>query len=165
MTKQNVQVMEPELCAHPEAFCLVGYPIEAEAGLDTVQRGAYWQGKQFPPFDAAEYAKIGGGPAEIGVWTHEDGRMIYVFGYVVPALGYVPEGMQAVTIPGGDFAVFQVPACKGADELGEAVLATWRYACEEWLPGSAYEVDSSRSAFEYYLDSDSRIYIPVKEKA
>jgi len=86
-------------------------------------------------------------------------------GYSVPEIGYVPETMRSVTIPGGDFAVFQVPACKGADELGEAVRATWRYACEQWLPGSAYAVDSSRSAFEYYLGSDSRIYIPVKEKA
>ena len=164
MTKQNVQVMEPELCAHPEAFCLVGYPIEAEAGLDTVQRGAYWQGKQFPPFDAAEYAKIGGGPAEIGVWTHEGGRMIYVFGYVVPALGYVPEGMQAVTIPGGEFAVFRAPAHQSTEELGENLRATWRYACDEWLPGSAYEADPSRMAFEYYLGSSAMVYIPVKWK-
>ena len=155
----------PELCAHPEAFRLVGYPIEAEAGLDTVQRAAYWQGKQFPAFDAAEFAKIGASGAEIGVWTHEDGRMIYVFGYVVPEIGYVPEGMQAVTIPGGEFAVFSAPAYKSAQELGDNLRAAWRYACDAWLPGSAYEADPTRMAFEYYLGSSAEVYIPVKRKA
>ena len=165
MTKQNVQVMEPELCAHPEAFCLVGYPVEADPSLDTVQRGAYWQGKQFPPFDAAEYAKIGGGPAEIGVWTHEDGRLIYIFGYVVPEIGYVPETMRSVTIPGGEFAVFRAPAHKTAQELGDNLRETWRYACDEWLPGSAYEADPTRMAFEYYSGSDAAVYIPVRGRA
>ncbi len=154
----------PELCAHPEPFYLVGYPIEAEAELDTVQRAAYWQGKQFPPFDAAEFAKIGASGAEIGAWTHEDGRMIYVFGYVVPALGYVPEGMQAVTIPGGEFAVFRAAAYKSAEELGDNLRAAWRYACDEWLPGSAYEADPTRMAFEYYLGSSAEVYVPVKQK-
>jgi len=60
--------------------------------------------------------------------------------------------------------VFQVPACKGADELGDAVRATWRYACEQWLPGSDYEVDQERVPFEYYLESNSLVYMPVKKK-
>lgn len=155
---------KPELCTHPEPFRLVGYPIEAEAELNTVQRAAYWQGKQFPAFDAAEFAKIGASGAEIGVWTHEGGRMIYVFGYVVPEIGYVPEGMQAVTIPGGEFAVFSAAAYKSAEELGENLRAAWRYACDEWLPESAYEADPSRMAFEYYLGSSAEVYIPVKQK-
>lgn len=155
---------KPELCAHPEPFYLVGYPIEGAPDLDAVQRAAYWQGKQFPAFDAAEFEKIGSDGAEIGVWTHEDGRMIYVFGYVVPEIGYVPEGMQAVTIPGGEFAVFRAAAYKSAEELGENLRAAWRYACDEWLPGSAYEADPTRMAFEYYLGSSAEVYIPVKQK-
>lgn len=90
--------------------------------------------------------------------------MVYVFGYVVPEIGYVPEGMQAVTIPGGEFAVFRATAYKSAEELGENLRAAWRYACDEWLPGSAYEADSSRSAFEYYHGSDALVYIPVTRK-
>ena len=82
---------------------------------------------------------------------------LYVFGYVVPALGYVPEGMQAVTIPGGEFAVFRAPAHQNRQELGDNLRATWRYACDEWLPASAYEADSSRMAFEYYLGSSAEV--------
>ena len=165
MTKQEMQITEPELCAHPQPFYLVGYPFEGAPNLSPAERAAYWQGKQFPHFDAAEFEKIGSDGAEIGVWTHEGGHMIYVFGYVVPALGYVPEGMQAVTIPGGEFAVFHAPAHKTAQELGENLRATWRYACDEWLPGSAYEADSSRMAFEYYSGSDATVYIPVRGNA
>ena len=164
MTKQANQINEPELCTYSELFYLVGYPFEGAPNLNAAERAAYWQGKQFPAFDAAEFAKIGSDGAEIGVWTHEDGRMIYVFGYVVPALGYVPEGMQAVTIPGGEFAAFHAPAHKTAQELGENLRATWRYACDEWLPGSAYEADPTRMAFEYYLGSSAKVYVPVKRK-
>ena len=155
----------PELCTHPEPFYMVGYPFDGAPNLSPEERAANWQGKQFPPFDAAEFAKIGSDGAEIGVWTHEDGRMIYVFGYVVPALGYVPEGMQAVTIPGGEFAVFHAPACKSAEELAESLRATWRYACEDWLPASGYAVDTARMAFEYYSGSDAAVYIPVRGRA
>ena len=155
---------KPELCTHPEPFYLVGYPFEAAPGKNLEERAAYWQGLKFPAFDAAEFEKIGSDGAEIGVWTHEDGRMIYVFGYVVPELGYVPEGMRAVTIPGGEFAVFRAPAHQSTEELGENLRATWRYASEQWLPESDHASDLDRLAFEFYLGSDAMVYIPVKKK-
>ena len=155
---------KPELCTHPEPFYLVGYPFETAAGKTLTERAAYWQGLKFPTFDAQEFEKLGSDGAEIGVWTHEDGRLIYVFGYVVPEIGYVPEGMRAVTIPGGEFAVFRAPAYKSAQELGDNLRETWRCACDEWLPGSAYEADPTRMAFEYYLGNSAEVYIPVKQK-
>jgi predicted transcriptional regulator YdeE len=164
MKELYLQIGDPEFSAHPLPFRLVGYPFEAESGLSTAERGAYWQGKQFPPFDAEEYAKIGGGPAEIGVWTREGEREIYVFGYVVPEIGFVPATMRAVTIPGGEFMIFRAPAYKEIGELGENLRATWRYAYEQWLPGSDYEVDQERVPFEYYLESNSLVYVPVKKK-
>lgn len=164
MTKQVLQFNEPEFCTHPEPFCLVGYPFAAEPGVTAVQSGAYWQGKQFPAFDAAEFEKIGGGPAEIGVWTYEGEALTYVFGYVTEKIGYVPETMRAVTIPGGEFVVFRAPAHQSTEELGENMRATWRHACEHWLPTSAYAVDTERMVFEYYLGSDAMVYLPVKQK-
>ena len=155
---------KPEICTHSEPFYLVGYPFETAPGKTLTERAAYWQGLKFPAFDAAQFEKLGSDGAEIGVWTHEGERMIYVFGYVVPALGYVPEGMQAVTIPGGEFAVFRAPAHQSTEELGENLRATWRYASEQWLPGSDYASDTTRMAFEYYLGSDAMVYIPVKKK-
>ena len=158
-------IHEPELCAHPAAFCLVGYPFEAAPRtLTAAERGAYWQGKHFPAFDAAEFEKIGSDGAEIGVWTHEGDGLVYVFGYVVAQIGYVPEAMRAVTIPGGEFAVFSAPAHSSTAELGENMRETWRYAAEQWLPASDYESDTGRVAFEYYTGSDAMVYIPVKRK-
>ena len=156
---------KPEICTHSEPFYLVGYPFEAAPGKTLTERAAYWQGLKFPAFDAAEVEKIGSDGAEIGVWTHEGDHDRYVFGYVVPAVGYVPETMRAVTIPGGDFAVFRAPAHQSTAELGENLRATWRYACDDWLPGSAYEVDSARMAFEHYSGSDAAVYIPVRGRA
>ncbi len=164
MTKQDFQFKEPELCTHPEPFFLVGYPIDGASELSAAEHGAYWQGKQFPAFVAAEFEKIGSDGAEIGVWTHEGGPLTYVFGYVVPQIGYVPETMRAVTIPGGEFAVFRAPAHQSTEELAERMRETWRYASEQWLPTSAYESDTGRMAFEYYLGSDAMVYIPVKQK-
>ena len=164
MTKQDIQIKEPELCTHPEPFFLVGYPVDGAPELSAAERGAYWQGKQFPPFDAAEFEKIGATGAEIGVWTHEGEALTYVFGYVTERIGYVPEAMRAVTIPGGEFVIFRAPAHQSTEELGENMRATWRYACEQWLPASAYTVDTERMAFEYYLGSDAMVYVPVKRK-
>lgn len=154
----------PELCTHPEPFYLVGYPFEGAPNLSAAERAAYWQGLKFPAFDAAEFEKIGSDGAEIGVWTHEGDHDRYVFGYVVPTLGYVPETMRAVTIHGGEFAVFLAPGHQSTEELGENLRATWQYAAEQWLPASDYESDTARLAFEYYLGSDAMVYIPVKKK-
>ena len=76
-----------------------------------------------------------------------------------------PEGMRAVTIPGGEFAVFHAPAHQTPQELGDNLRATWRYACDDWLPASTYEADPSRMAFEYYLGSSAEVYIPVRGRA
>lgn len=59
---------KPEhISAHPVPFYLVGYPFEGAPNLNAAERAAYWQGKQFPAFDAAEFAKIGSDGAGIGV--------------------------------------------------------------------------------------------------
>ena len=155
---------KPEICTHSEPFYLVGYPFEAAPGKTLEERAAYWQGLKFPAFDAAEFEKIGSDGAEIGVWTHEGDHDRYVFGYVVPKISYVPEGMQAVTIPGGEFAVFRAPAHQNPQELGENLRATWRYASEQWLPGSDYASDTTRMALEYYMGSDAVVYVPGKKK-
>ncbi len=158
-------IREPEFCAHQEPFCVVGYPFQTAPDMSLVERGAYWQGLKFPPFDAAEFEKIGSDGAEIGVWTHDGAHDLYVFGYVVSETGYVPETMRAVTIPGGEFLIFRAPEHKNTQELGENMRATWRYASEQWLPASDYVSDLDRLAFEYYLGSNAMVYVPVKRKA
>ncbi len=77
----------------------------------------------------------------------------------------VPEGMEALTIPEGLYAVF---LHRGTAREGEK---TYRYIFENWLPGSDFLLDD-RPHFavmgEKYkadtADSEEEIWIPVKPK-
>ena len=77
---------------------------------------------------------------------------------------HIPEGMEAFTLPGGQYAVFlyKGPAAK----FGE----TFRYIMFEWLPQSGYTLDE-RPHFEVlgpdYLgpahpDSEEEVWIPIR---
>jgi AraC family transcriptional regulator len=78
----------------------------------------------------------------------------------------VPPGMQAFTLPGGTYAVFDY---KGA---ASAFAPTFRYIFYEWLPRSNYELDN-RPHFEilganYKNDdpeSEEEIWVPIKPKS
>jgi AraC family transcriptional regulator len=75
----------------------------------------------------------------------------------------VPEGMEAVTLPGGLYAVFLY---KGASS---AFASVFQYIFQTWLPASGYVVDH-RPHFEVmgekykndHPDSEEEIWIPVK---
>ena len=164
-TRGRCRMPKPEFRLSPLPFHVVGYPFEAIPDLSWTESGAYWQGQYFPPFDAEEYKRICGGPEEIGVWKRRGEGAEYVFGYVVPEIGYVPEGMRAVTIPGGGFMVFRAPAYRNTEELGENMRTTWYFAYAQWLPTSDFEIDHERVPFEYYHENDSLIFIPVTQKA
>lgn len=75
----------------------------------------------------------------------------------------IPEGMEALTIPQGLYAVFHY---KGNPDNGADVF---RYILTEWLPQSGYRLDA-RPHFEILGeryknnsdDSEEDIYIPIK---
>jgi AraC family transcriptional regulator len=77
----------------------------------------------------------------------------------------IPEGMEAFTLEGGRYAVFNY---KGPASDGERIF---RYIFETWLPASAYELDQ-RPHFEVLgkkykndeADSEEEIWVPVKPK-
>lgn len=77
----------------------------------------------------------------------------------------IPAGMEALTVPAGQYAVF---LHKGAASTGPA---SFRYIFEIWLPNSAYELDS-RPHFEvlgstYRNDdptSEEEIWIPIRSR-
>ncbi len=162
-TRGRVLMAEPELRTRPDFFT-VGYAFEAIPDLNWMESGAYWQGQQFPPFDAKEFARIGCGAEEACVWVRRAGRIFYVFGWEVPEIQYVPFTMHMVEIPGGDFMAFRVPLSADTDVFGENTRATWYYAYEQWLPESDYAVDWARLPFEEYLGDERLIYIPVRPK-
>ena len=164
-TRGRCLMTEPKIIMRPLPFHVVGYPFEAIPDLSWMESGAYWLGQYFPPFDAEEFAQIGGCSIEIGAWTRQGDKAVYVFGNLVDKIGYVPDSMCALTIPGGGFMAFRVPASKNAEELSEYVQATWYYAYEQWLPESPFDPDYTRGSFEYYHDDECWILIPVCEKA
>lgn len=162
-SRGRVLMTEPELRTRADFFT-VGYAFEAIPDLNWMESGAYWQGQQFPPFDADEFARIGCDLAEACVWVRRNNKTFYVFGWEVSRVQYVPFTMQMVAIPGGDFMVFRAPLAMNTDAMGENIRATWYYAYEQWLPASDYDVDWNRLPFEEYLNDDRLIYIPVKQK-
>jgi AraC family transcriptional regulator len=77
----------------------------------------------------------------------------------------IPEGMEALNLPGGLYAVFQY---KG---LPSAAAPFFQYIFSTWLPSSDYELDN-RPHFEVLgekyqnnsPDSEEEIWIPVNLK-
>lgn len=77
----------------------------------------------------------------------------------------VPDGMAAITLPGGLYAVFlhKGPASKGRE--------SFQYIFGTWLPGSGYQLDN-RPHFELLgekyknegPESEEEMWIPVKPK-
>jgi AraC family transcriptional regulator len=77
----------------------------------------------------------------------------------------IPDGMESLMIPAGDYAVFQY---KGKPS---AARATYQYIYGNWIPGSEYSLDD-RPHFalmgEKYKgedpDSEEELWIPIKKK-
>lgn len=59
-------------------------------------------------------------------------------------------GTYRQEIPGGMYAVFTTPLAHGDDGQLAAMQDTWKYILEEWLPGSEYVYDDSRTDYEYH---------------
>lgn len=75
----------------------------------------------------------------------------------------IPEGMESLTIPGGQYAVFHYI---GSHNNGQDIFG---YIFGEWLPASGYELDE-RPHFEILgpkykngdPESEEEIWIPIK---
>ena len=84
----------------------------------------------------------------------------------VENFGHVPDGMEKLIIPEGEYAVFHY---KG--KPSEAQL-TFQYIYRVWLPQSAYEMDD-RPYFAFMGDkyqgedpeSEEEFWVPVREKS
>ncbi len=103
----------------------------------------------------------------------EHGCFTYMLGVGVDAAdAAVPQrpGTYRCELPGGLYAVFRTPFVEEAQYVA-SVRQAWREILTEWLPAAPYQFDESRTAFEYYDESDHEwlhdgkacmtIYIPV----
>ena len=145
-------------------FCIVGYVLPPVADMRPVERGAYWIVQECPRVSAEEYARIGGGADMAALWVDGPDGGRYLIGPPVDAVGYVPEKMAAQAVAGGLFLEFPVPGPADTFLLYDNVRATWYYARQQFLPGSPWEEDPARTAFEYYGETHSSVLIPVKER-
>ncbi|MFA8342931.1 MAG: GyrI-like domain-containing protein [Rhodothermaceae bacterium] len=94
----------------------------------------------------------------------EDSEFTKVASVKVSKVEDLPEGMTAVTVPGGKYAVF---THKGKSM---EIKSTYEYIWGKWVPSTDLEVDL-RYSFELYderflgpenPDSEMEIYIPIK---
>ncbi len=157
---------EPKIMKRPP-FHIVGYLFAGTAPFNWEESGAYYVIQNFPEVSPREWARIGGGFDMVGTWMEKDGEFYYIFGPGVQEVQYVPKQLGTLYVPGGEFAVFPVERPKDLRDstvLCENVQVTWYYALSQWLPDSDYELDESRIPYEYYLDGNNQVCVPVVPK-
>lgn len=157
---------EPTIMSRPD-FHIVGYMFKGTELIDWEDSGAYYITQDFPAVSARDWARIGGGADMVGTWMVEDNTHYYIFGPGVKEVRFVPEHMGTYFVPGGLFAVFPVDKPKDPEDstvLCENVQVTWFYALKQWMPNSDYEVDKTRVPYEYYLDGNNLVCVPITPK-
>lgn len=165
-TRGTALMAEPKIMKRP-AFHIVGYVFKGTELIDWENSGAYYIIQDFPEVPAREWAKIGGRFDMIGTWMLKDGVNYYIFGPGVSEVQYIPEHCDTLYVPGGLFAAFPVEKPKSPNDstvICENVQVTWYYALKQWLPDSDYELDESRIPYEFYLDGDNLVCVPIVPK-
>ena len=100
----------------------------------------------------------------ISVWIENKKAAAYITGPGVKQVQYIPKHMKSVHIPGGLFAAFRMAESENNTMLWENARVTWYYAYEQWMPDSDYLIDGARLPYEYYLDGNNLVYVPIKPK-
>ncbi len=159
-------MQEPKIMRRPD-FHIVGYMFLGVTPTSWEDSGAYYIIQDFPEVSAREWARIGGRFDMIGTWMELDGESYYIFGPGVKEVRYIPKPLGTLYVPGGEFAVFPVEKPKNPEDstvLCENVQVTWYYALSQWLPDSDYELDESRIPYEFYLDGNNLVCVPIVPK-
>ena len=69
-------------------------------------------------------------------------------GVKVEEPGAVDDGLWVDRVPGGLYGVFSTPPTEG--DLAQAVVDTWHYIFEVWLPNSEYALNPQGLDYEFY---------------
>ena len=151
--------MNPRMAIHG-SFRVLGVVSRVRRGSESAELFArIWRAfeshkEKIEPL-ATERAYVG-----VSFPTAEEAVTDYLAGMRVPAGAGAPEGLEARTIPEGEFAVFECPV--------EAIGETYRRIFAAWLPNAAVEFDATRPAFEEYRgDAPAepvRLHIPVRQR-
>ncbi len=165
-TRGMALMQEPKIMKRP-AFHIVGYVFKGTEPISWEDSGAYYIIQDFPYVSAREWARIGGRFDMIGTWMQKDGDYYYIFGPGVSEVQYIPDKLDTTFVQGGLFAAFPVAKPKDPKDsttICENVQSTWYFALSQWLPDSDYELDETRTPYEYYLDGNNLVCVPIVPK-
>ena len=149
------------------AFTAIGYSLTPPGdNIDPLDSSAYWLGKDFSAVSGEDYAKLCvPNNGEIGAWMHPDevsGDFYYFFGPIVGDKSFVPAGLSILEVPEADYAVFAVPKAENPKDLSVNIRNTMKNIFADWLDSSGYSLAQDKVIFEYYMEEDTFIYVPVK---
>ncbi len=164
---RGMDLMEEPQIMKRSAFNIVGYMFEGTAPIKWEDHGAYYIIQDFPNVSEREWERIGGGAEMIGTWMEKNGTPYYIFGPGVDFVQYIPVPLGTLYVPGGDFAVFPAPKPMDSNDstvICENIQITWYYALEQWLPDSDYLLDKTRIPYEYYLNGNNLVCVPIIPK-
>ncbi|MCR4963331.1 MAG: GyrI-like domain-containing protein [Firmicutes bacterium] len=152
---------------HMDSFSAVCYKFAApENGFWFGDSCAYWYGKDFSAVSKEDYQSLAAhGDAEIGVWLDADAdteKFSYYFGPVVmEGVNQIPAGMEKISIPEADYAVFTVPAAKDPAGLHENMQKAWKDILQWIHETNELKATAEKCMFEYYQGDVAAIYVPV----
>lgn len=141
-----------------ESFTVLGVPSRNRRGSETPELfGRIW--KNFEE-RRAEIAAVATEGAYFGVSfpTVDEDVTEYLAGMPVPVGTSVPAGLEARTVPGGEYAVFECPV--------ESIGATYHHVFGAWLPNAPVQFDPARPPYEEYPEDTPgqsvRVHIPIR---
>jgi AraC family transcriptional regulator len=170
-------IMEPKII-NKDAFKIVGYKFDTTLKNNAHSKDipAFWhkcdtEGKESNLYATQKPPKHGEYGICINTNTETD-EFSYVLGVEVLSFDNVLDEMYKLEVPAATYAVFTTPEVDDKDFVS-SIQGTWKYILEEWLPNSAYEIDSSKLDFEFYDEHchpweyekiRMDIYIPIIKK-
>jgi len=135
-------------------FYIAGTVLRTSAELSSIaQQPALWNRMQIQEEENRIYAMAS--PTRHGEYylSFPVGQSLFrlVTGVRVEDPAELEGGLYVDWVPPGFYGVFSPPPVFGdRDAFAEAVIRTWRYIYDTWLPGSGWQPDSAGLDYEYY---------------
>jgi predicted transcriptional regulator YdeE len=151
--------MEPQLTTRG-AFAVLGVPSRIKRGCESAELfGRIWKAfeSRRQEIEAVATQRVYFG---VSFPTDQEGVTDYLAGMMVAAGTPAPDGLEARTVSGGQYAVFEC----AVDSIG----TTYQHVFGVWLPAASVQFDAGRAPFEEYPESvpeqPVHLYIPVRQQ-
>ncbi len=154
------------------AFYIAGSVIRTSRELSSIaQMPALWNNHRLDEIENRIYASVM--PKEHGEYyisfPVEGGLFRLVTCVKADDTETLDGELYVDCVPAASYAVFSPPLSGTQSDFADAIIATWKYIFDEWLPQSGHTLDPSCLDFEFY---DERchgkgpytmdIFVPIK---